>query len=294
MPMPRRCLMLLVIFVITITGANAANLVVRHVQPESDKDQRHQYFIELLELALSKTAASYGPYQTQTCPVRMMQDRALQQVQRKRCIDIVWTMTSLERESKLLAVRIPLLKGLLGQRVLMIRREDLRRFKDIQHLSELGQMRAGQGMGWPDIEILEYNRLPVIEGKSYEGLFGMLERGRFDYFPRGISEIGAELKQHQREGFVAEPRILLSYPAPIYYFVNPENTALAERLEQGLRLAIDDGSFDALFRKFNYHKLADLMENRLVFKLRNPSLHPKTPIDEDKLWVLPNLVKNLR
>ncbi|BEU01474.1 hypothetical protein OAG1_02740 [Agarivorans sp. OAG1] len=293
MPMLRRCLMLLVIFTL-VTGANAANLVVRHVQPESDKDQRHQYFIELLELALSKTEASHGSYTTQTCAVRMMQDRALQQVQRKRCIDIVWTMTSLERESKLLAVRIPLLKGLLGQRVLMIRREDLRRFKDIQQLSELGQMRAGQGMGWPDIEILEYNRLPVIEGKTYEGLFGMLERGRFDYFPRGISEIGAELKQHQREGFVAEPRILLSYPAPIYYFVNPENTALAERLEQGLRLAIDDGSFDALFRKFNYHKLADLMENRLVFKLRNPSLHPKTPIDEDKLWVLPNLVKNLR
>ncbi|GAB1621591.1 hypothetical protein AAOGI_16410 [Agarivorans albus] len=293
MPMLRRCLMLLVIFTL-VTGANAANLVVRHVQPESDKDQRHQYFIELLELALSKTEVSHGSYTTQTCAVRMMQDRALQQVQRKRCIDIVWTMTSLERESKLLAVRIPLLKGLLGQRVLMIRREDLRRFKDIQQLSELGQMRAGQGMGWPDIEILEYNRLPVIEGKTYEGLFGMLERGRFDYFPRGISEIGAELKQHQREGFVAEPRILLSYPAPIYYFVNPENTALAERLEQGLRLAIDDGSFDALFKKFNYHKLADLMENRLVFKLRNPSLHPKTPIDEDKLWVLPNLVKNLR
>lgn len=293
MPMLRRCLMLLVIFTL-VTGASAANLVVRHVQPESDKDQRHQYFIELLELALSKTEASHGSYTTQTCAVRMMQDRALQQVQRKRCIDIVWTMTSLERESKLLAVRIPLLKGLLGQRVLMIRREDLRRFKDIQQLSELGQMRAGQGMGWPDIEILEYNRLPVIEGKTYEGLFGMLERGRFDYFPRGISEIGAELKQHQREGFVAEPRILLSYPAPIYYFVNPENTALAERLEQGLRLAIDDGSFDALFKKFNYHKLADLMENRLVFKLRNPSLHPKTPIDEDKLWVLPNLVKNLR
>jgi hypothetical protein len=291
--MLRRCLMLLVIFTL-VTGANAANLVVRHVQPESDKDQRHQYFIELLELALSKTEASHGSYTTQTCAVRMMQDRALQQVQRKRCIDIVWTMTSLERESKLLAVRIPLLKGLLGQRVLMIRREDLRRFKDIQQLNELGQMRAGQGMGWPDIEILEYNRLPVIEGKSYEGLFGMLQRGRFDYFPRGISEIDAELKQHQREGFVAEPRILLSYPAPIYYFVNPENTVLAERLEQGLRLAIDDGSFDALFRKFNYHKLADLMENRLVFKLRNPSLHPKTPIDEDKLWVLPNLVKNLQ
>ncbi|MPW30204.1 transporter substrate-binding domain-containing protein [Agarivorans sp. B2Z047] len=293
MPMLRRGLMLLVIFTL-VTGANAASLVVRHVQPESDKDQRHQYFIELLELALSKTETSHGSYTTQTCAVRMMQDRALQQVQRKRCIDIVWTMTSLERESKLLAVRIPLLKGLLGQRVLMIRREDLRRFKDIQQLSELAQMRAGQGMGWPDIEILEYNRLPVIEGKTYEGLFGMLERGRFDYFPRGISEIGAELKQHQREGFVAEPRILLSYPAPIYYFVNPENTALAERLEKGLRLAIDDGSFDALFRKFNYHKLADLMENRLVFKLRNPSLHPKTPIDEDKLWVLPNLVKNLR
>ncbi|MEE1675134.1 transporter substrate-binding domain-containing protein [Agarivorans aestuarii] len=271
-----------------LARAHAANIVVRHAQPESDNDKRQQYFVELLNLALNKTEADFGAYQTQACAVRMMQDRALQQLQRKRCIDVVWTMTSLERESKLHAVRIPLLKGLLGQRVLMIRQQDLRRFKDIQQFNELGQMRAGQGMGWPDIAILKYNGLPVVEGKTYEGLFGMLKRGRFDYFPRGISEIGPELKQHQRDGFVVEPRILLSYPAPIYFFVNPEDTRLAERLEMGLRLAIDDGSFDALFEKYNYHKLADLIENRLVFKLRNPSLHPKTPIDEDKLWLLPN------
>lgn len=270
-----------------IANANAKVLVIKHAQAESPDDHRNQYFLDLLKLALDKTVASDGDYSIQECDQLMPQRRAMQQMQKQRCINLVWTMTSAKREAQALAVRIPLLKGLLGQRVLLIRKSDVARFQDIHNIKQLGQLLAGQGMGWPDVEILKANQLPVIEGTLYEGLFGMLQRGRFDYMPRGLNETEQELRQHPDLDLMVEPHLLLSYTAPIYFFVKRDNYQLATRLEKGLRLAIEDGSFEALFRRYNYHKLAELLEQRRVIKLFNPSLSAQTPVNDDSLWVIP-------
>lgn len=270
-----------------LTQVNAAVLVVKHAQAESPDDYRNQYFLDLLKLALDKTVATDGDYSIQECDQLMPQRRAMQQMQKQRCISLVWTMTSIEREQQALPIRIPLLKGLLGQRVLLIRKQDEARFKDIETLSQLGEMLAGQGMDWPDVDILKANQLPVIEGTSYEGLFGMLQRGRFDYMPRGLNEAQQELEQRLDLDLMIEPHLLLSYTAPIYFFVRKGNVELAARLEEGLRLAIDDGSFDALFRRYNYHHLLQALEQRKVIKLHNVNLPAETPVNDDKLWVIP-------
>ncbi|GGB13301.1 hypothetical protein GCM10007414_28290 [Agarivorans gilvus] len=266
---------------------NASVLVIKHAQAESQNDPRSHYFLDLLRLTLDKTVATDGPYSIQECEQRMPQRRALQQMQKQRCINLVWTMTNTERERQALAVRIPLLKGLLGQRVLLIRKHDAARFKDIKTLSQLGEMLAGQGMGWPDVDILKANQLPVIEGTLYEGLFGMLHRGRFDYMPRGLNETEQELRQHPELDLMVEPHLLLSYTAPIYFFVRRDNYHLAARLEKGLRLAIEDGSFDALFKRYRYHELLAQLEQRRVLKLYNVNLPAETPVNDDSLWVIP-------
>lgn len=267
---------------------NASVLVIKHAQAESQNDPRNQYFLDLLRLTLDKTVDADGAYSIQACDQRMPQRRALKQMQKQRCINLVWTMTSAEREQQALAIRIPLLKGLLGQRVLMIRKQDAARFKDIETLSQLGEMIAGQGIGWPDVDILKANQLPVIEGPLYEGLFIMLQRGRFDYMPRGLTEFELELEQRAYLNLMVEPHLLLSYTSPVYFFVSRDNHQLATRLEKGLRLAIEDGSFEALFRRYNYHKLVELLEQRRVIKLFNPSLSAETPVNEDSLWVIPH------
>ncbi|MDO6766094.1 ABC transporter substrate-binding protein [Agarivorans sp. 1_MG-2023] len=277
--------LLFIAFCSASTAAELNTLVVQHVAPQSDKDTRNAYFIDLLSLSLSKTKTDLGPFRLESSNVKMSQNRALQQLSKSQDIDVVWTMSSSEREANFLPIRIPLLKGLLGQRLLMIRREDLGRFAHINTLQDLHAFTAGQGKGWPDNKILEANQISVVEGMSYEGLFGMLQRQRFDYFPRGINEIFAELKQHPKEDFVAEPHLAISYRAPIYFFVNSNNLDLAARIEQGLWIAISDGSFNELFARYHYDDLAKQLLTRTVIKLDNPYLHPDTPSEHSPLWL---------
>jgi hypothetical protein len=62
-----------------------------------------------------------------------------------------------------------------------------------------------------------------------------------------LYEIWAEQPAHANKGLVIEESLLLNYPSPIYFFVNKNDKALADRIERGLTIAISDGSFDELF-----------------------------------------------
>ena len=59
-------------------------------------------------------------------------------------------------------------------------------------------------------------------------------------------EVFNEEKLHRDKGLAIEKHLMLYYEAPFYFFVNPQNKALADRLERGLKLAQADGSFDQL------------------------------------------------
>lgn len=283
----RRIIFLLVFIVSCCNIVSAAELVVRHIRPESENDQRQHYYIALLRLALGKTQASDGSFRLAMKNETMSQARAMKQLKGNNGIDVVWTMTSLEREKELRPIRIPLLKGLLGHRIFIIRQEDACHFMNIQTFDELKQLKAGQGKDWPDTKILRANGIYVEGCIKYKGLFGMLKYKRFDYFPRGVNEPWDEVKTHRDKNLVVEKTLLLQYPAPIYFFVSKENIKVAQRLETGLRLAIKDGSFDKLFLNHpSNKKIFDLaqIENRKIFKIKNPLLPQKTPIWEKELW----------
>ena len=80
---------------------------------------------------------------------------------------------------------------------------------------------------------------------------------------------------------------MLKYRAPIYFFVSRGDTLLAQRLEKGLRMAIDDGSFDDYFYNSPINKpifASNKLKGRKIFELNNPLLSPQTPLSELKLW----------
>lgn len=264
-----------------------ASLSITHIRPYDDQDARNAYFIDVLKLALAKTEPLYGKFELQTSKIKMNQARALKNLETNKGIDVVWTMTSIERENLLQPIRIPLLKGLLGYRIFIIRKGTQKSFSSVESVAQLKVLKAGQGADWPDTRILKANGLNVIEASEYPILFTMLARKRFDYFPRGVNEPWAEIKAHTNKGLEVEKNIILQYPAPIYFFVHKDNLLLAERIETGLRMAIEDGSFDLIFRNHPANKaifkLADI-PNRRIFKLDNPFLPSQTPIDDKVLW----------
>lgn len=205
------------------------------------------YFITLLKLVLEASKAENETIDYQFTDHPFSQQRWMVELSRETGNSIMWTMTSKEREKILTPIREPLFQGLIGQRVLVIRRADQERFARIKTLDQLKSLVAGQGSQWPDNDILRANGLQVTEAADTVQLYKMLAAKRFDYFPRGVMEISAEQAFLTKYDLIVEPHLVISYPAAIYFFVNNHNPDLAQRLYKGWARIHEDGTFDSFF-----------------------------------------------
>lgn len=265
--------------------AKDGELVVHYAPPESPQDRRWDYPLRMLDLALSKTGR---PYRLEQGKGEALQGRVATELEEGSQIDVMWTMTSIERENRLLPVRIPIDKGLLGYRIGLVRTGDKDRLSKATTVQDLSNLRIGQGHDWPDMEILSANGLPVQGVAGYENLFLMLSGNRIDYVPRSVMEVPDELSAHPSLDLATEPYLVLHYPTAQYFFVNRDNKVLAALIGQGLEKAIADGSFDQLFMQYYGKTLRDAhFERRRLISLRNPLLPPQTPLGRPELWYRP-------
>ena len=276
----------LVLLGVTLLGlwqhAWAAPCTIHYFQ----HDSRYAYRTALLQLVLDKTLDE-GRCVLSPQFTTVTQDRGLALLQEGR-IDVVSVPTTLQRERELLPVRFDILRGLLGYRVLLIRKQQQADFAAVKSWEELRRFRLGFGSQWADLPLLQYNSFHVVATPQYESLFGMLARGRFDAFPRGLNEAWQELSERQTEfpDLIVEPTLALNYPWPVYFFVRQGNQPLAERLQRGLLKAEADGSMQQLFMQHHGRLLqqANLTKRRL-FQLVNPALPPGTPKADTSWWL---------
>ncbi|MES3020507.1 MAG: hypothetical protein V4857_02875 [Pseudomonadota bacterium] len=264
-------------------GGSGAACVI-YPRPEgSSADLRGVYAEQLLAAALGYSG---GKYQTSPSRLPMQQSRAVSELARGAVIDVLWTMTTREREQQLLPIRIPIDKGLIGWRLLLVRNADKAKFGAVTGTTMLKAMTAVQGRDWPDRAILEANGYQVYGSSSYESSFSMLIGGRIDYFPRSVREVWGEAARFSPQGLSVAPGIGLHYPAAMYFFVNPSNKALARDLESGLEKMLADGAFDRLFYQFHDEALKKSdFKSRRIFELGNPVLPEQTPLARKGLWL---------
>jgi hypothetical protein len=235
------------------------------------------YFLRLLKLGMDKSGR---PYRLRAQPVSTYGENRSQLRLLKNQYNLHWLNTNPEREDRLRAIPIPIFKGLIGWRLLLIDINRQAQFAKVNSLDDLRKLKATQGHDWPDVAILTHNQLPVTTSANREGLFKMLGAGRVDYFPRSIMEIWREQQTFASLNLSIEPHLVLHYPAAYYFFTNKENPELAEALSLGLSRAIADGSFDQLFMEYfgDYLHQAQLNKRRII-ELVNPdldaSLHPE-------------------
>jgi ABC-type amino acid transport substrate-binding protein len=271
-----------------ICGAAACNAVY-----PLTLDSRYDYDWEVLRAALEKTATPYAPCTLHASKVSMEESRANGELAAAGGrINVFSRSTTLALEQQFLPVRIPVDKGLLGYRLLLVRAADLPRFAEVRTLQDLRALRAGQGSNWADVAILRAAGIPVVEGNSYDGLFSMLMARRFDYFSRALDEALREIDEHRASHpqMALEPGLLLYYPLPRYFFVrrDAEGRQLAQRIAAGLEIMIRDGTLDQLFQRYKGKSIeqADLPHRRLI-KIDNPGLPPETPLSRSELWYNP-------
>jgi hypothetical protein len=245
----------------------------------------HGYAKGLLKVALSKIPEKYEwsehTVDSEARQVQMIQDNQL---------DIAWYATTNEFEDNLMPIRICIFKGLLGYRVLLIKKGTQHKFDNIRTIEDLRKVSLGQGRFWADTNILTANGLSVVKVVKYESLFFMLDGDRFDGFPRGAHEPWSEIQRYSKLSLEVEDHLLLSYTNPFYFFVSKSNTELARNIEKGLRIAIEDGSFEQYFMNDPTVKAAFQqanLKNRIIIPLDNPTLPKLTPVNDKTLWLNP-------
>jgi len=253
----------------------------------------HDNFVfELIKEALTRTGAKWGPYELHTVP-EVPRNRQIRELEAgSGSITFAVLGTAHELAKHLRPILIPVDKGLVGYRLLLVRRADQGRFGAVRSPDGLKPFSFGQNFTWDDVDILRANGLTVQTGDDFDGLFQMLSRDRFDAFPRGVGEIGREFQEYGPlyPDLAIEKDLLIHYTLPIYFWFsrNPTGEKLAQRLEEGLRSMIEDGAYDAIFWKYNRSVLDELgLARRRVLTLNNPFLPADTPLSDSRLWLSP-------
>ncbi len=232
------------------------------------------FFEQLLVLALDKTKLTDGDYVLghNTHGGGIARDRAM--VIAGVGIDVMWASATKEREEQMRVVPIDLLKDLNNFRVLLINKESQAQFNQVKTLDDLKKFTVGSGEHWTDGLIMKDNGFNVMATSSYYGLFKMLAARRFHFISRGLHEIGYDTQAYKEFALVKEEKLLLAYDVPIPYcfFVNKNNTTLADRIERGLNIALQDGSFDKLFYQMpSFKEGEDILKgaNRTLITVKN-------------------------
>ena len=248
-----------------IANANADPLQVRITGNINPTNQGPEVFFErLLKAALENTRKTHGDFVVShtTHGGGIARDRAM--VIAGAGIDVMWGSVTKEREKQMHLIPVDLLKGLNNYRVLLINKDAQSKFSQVKTLDDLQKFTVGSGEHWTDGEIFRNNGFIVSATSSYGGLFKMLAARRFNFISRGLYEIDNDSSEYRELGLAPEESLLIKYDVPIRYcfFVNKNNEALAERLERGLKIAIEDGTFDRLFYDYPAFKAGEeLLKN---------------------------------
>lgn len=251
------------------TGVIAADSAVQSVYYHGVV--RQDYYIELLQLALSYPSGK--AYQLKASGLYMPKQRAFELMNARGGIDVLFGSVNQERLRQYRGVPFPLLRGYNGWRVALVNRNTPDVLRGIHSKQHLRRLTAGQFLTWSDTKILRSNDLTVETSSDINGLYGMLQRGRIDYFPLSVLEVAYELNIHQNPQLMIDPHLLIIYPSATWFYVAKDNETLATALLRGLQQAERDGSFDRLFQRYFGAALQQLkLDSRSRVMLDNPQL----------------------
>ncbi|PUA29443.1 MAG: hypothetical protein B0W54_02320 [Cellvibrio sp. 79] len=223
------------------------------------------YYEDVIRLALEKTRASHGDFVIQQRPFEASIDRVKAILQSSSGIDVIWASVTPERMETMRYVQVDLLHELNNYRALLIRKNDLERFKGVNTLADLHALKTGNGSSWTDTKVMQANGFAVITAVDFGLLVKMLSAKRFDFITRGMHEIGMDLAMFPNANLAVVPNLVLKYSVPVRYglFVRKTDEILAQRLEQGLAQASADGSLQKLFEHMSLFQVGrKIMENK--------------------------------
>lgn len=270
---------------VATSAQESALRVLRAPQMISQQDLVYDYYMGLLRLALAEGADGKSiPQVIAGSP--MEQKRVTHELMRGELVDINWMALNDERRNNLQLIPVPLDRGLMGFRRLIIHQKNSKKIHAINSLAQLTQLRACQGLDWPDTMIMRAAGLQVVEVAGFENIFQQVVAQRCDYFPRGYLEVDQELAIRQKTyPELVVPQLMIYYPSSLFYFVNKQEQALAQWIQLGLERLIDNGKFMAYMHS---HALTrqyfPLRFNGSLIAIPNPYLPVELGTNNSRYW----------
>lgn len=240
----------------------------------SDSDFRLVYPNELLVTALEKTVDKYGEFELVTEP----EPKNFKHKKKLMMGDKAYVISGAQRsewDRDLLAVRVPITRGVMGLRVFFINHDKQADFAKLSTLEEIKQVPLGTGHNWASTIVFEHHGFNVVKTRRYDQMFEMLDQGDFQILSRGAHEIVSEKEVLSRQypKLHIEDSVLIDIPLPVYFYVSANSHRLAKRIEDGLLVMMSDGSFEHVFDKYFAKYLSKLqLDKRRIYHLENPYL----------------------
>ena len=202
-------------------------------------------------------------------------------------LNIVWHPTNRQLEKELLAVRIPIAKGLLGYQSIIVKQSRLAEFNLNNQRRLLETLSFGAQRGKADQHVYVSAGLSGVYSSNEQTLIHMLEGDRFDYLPTSTFKAQQLILNNPQLKLAIVPDLVMSFVKPIYFFVNRDNPVLAALLQERLEEMVNSGQLDDLLNQqvFAAHTINKLNSEKLVaIELNNPILPEQTPIAVTKYW----------
>jgi hypothetical protein len=230
--------------------------------------------VDIITLALEKTKPSYGAYEIRTIP-SMTRARTLSALSHNIYPNLIMRMSyedELVAVNPFIYINIPVDFGANSYRICFARDELKPQLFNTHSIDQLRTYTFGAGIGWLDVKILRSNGMTVIEQANITNIIRMTKAGRVDLFCRGFNEIFSEIQNEpEMSGLSYDHSFALYYPLPKFLFAHSSNSAILKRIEEGLLLAIKDGTLKELWLRENEKNfLASHFNTRRIFRLTNP------------------------
>jgi len=267
---------------------------VKIIRGQSTKDARVNYKQAILKAALDHTIEEYGPYEIDANYGPFRRRIGLEKMI-EGVVDVYYAPANPEWERFTHPIYIPIRKGLLNYRLLMVNKTDLHSFKSVESYKDLKRFKVGLREQWTTTQIMKALDFTVVAGTTYDDIFTMLNEGKSEFIPRGVNEVFGEIEAYGKDlsNLTIEPRLALYLPMPVYIYVSPKRHGLAVRIEKGLNMMIADGSFETLFMKYYGESIKRAkLSDRHIIRLSNPFLTKETPLSRKELWYTPKLNDN--
>lgn len=209
-------------------------------------DNLHKFYHDLLRQSMM--AQGHEVVINEAPP--MPQKRIVQELHAGR-LSIFWMVRSKERDQTFVAVNGGLTNGLIGNRILFVKRGNEEMFANVKTLDDFRNSKkvGGLGAAWFDVKIWAANQLDYepVDG-DWTSIYPMLSAGNrgIDYFSRGAHEILAERDQHLYLSI--EPHLVLVYENDMGFYLPPTKGALKPTLEVALAEAKKSGLISDLVR----------------------------------------------